>query len=83
MSLTFPLPSIIISMLSQTDVNQITGCGSVWLERHLREVEAAGSNPVTPTKFLSNTQELFCFRKLLNVRRQLTAGNYLLYYKEQ
>jgi hypothetical protein len=32
---------------------------------------------------LSNTQELFCFRKLLNVRRQLTAGNYLLYYKEQ
>ena len=25
-----------------------TGCGSVWLERHLREVEAAGSNPVTP-----------------------------------
>ena len=25
-----------------------TGCGSVWLERRLREAEAAGSNPVTP-----------------------------------
>ena len=24
------------------------GCGSVWLERHLREVEAASSNLVTP-----------------------------------
>ena len=27
----------------------VTGCGSVWLERHLREVEAASSNLVTPT----------------------------------
>ena len=27
-----------------------SGCGSVWLERHLREVEAASSNLVTPTK---------------------------------
>ncbi len=26
----------------------ISGCGSVWLERHLREVEAASSNLVTP-----------------------------------
>ena len=28
----------------------ISGCGSVWLERHLREVEAASSNLVTPIK---------------------------------
>ena len=26
----------------------LSGCGSVWLERHLREVEAASSNLVTP-----------------------------------
>ena len=26
----------------------ITGCGSVWLERRLREAEAASSNLVTP-----------------------------------
>ena len=25
-----------------------SGCGSVWLERYLREVEAASSNLVTP-----------------------------------
>ena len=24
-----------------------TRCGSVWLERHVRDVEAAGSSPVT------------------------------------
>ena len=29
------------------------GCGSVWLERHLREVEAASSNLVTPIKLNS------------------------------
>ena len=34
--------------------NLISGCGSVWLERYLREVEAACSNHVTPT----NTKEL-------------------------
>ncbi len=27
----------------------LSGCGSVWLERHLREVEAASSNLVTPS----------------------------------
>lgn len=33
---------VIISLVDET------GCGSVWLERHLREVEAASSNLVTP-----------------------------------
>ena len=28
----------------------ISRCGSVWLERHVRDVEAAGSSPVTSTK---------------------------------
>ena len=28
----------------------VAGCGSVWLERYLREVEAASSNLVTPMK---------------------------------
>ena len=27
----------------------VSGCGSAWLERHLREVEVASSNPATPT----------------------------------
>ena len=26
-----------------------TGCGSVWLERCVRDAEAGGSNPLTPT----------------------------------
>ena len=28
--------------------NKLSGCGSAWLERHLREVEVASSNLVTP-----------------------------------
>ena len=28
----------------------ISRCGSVWLERHVRDVEAAGSSPVTSTE---------------------------------
>ncbi len=31
----------------------LSGCGSVWLERHLREVEAASSNLVTPIELNS------------------------------
>src|SRR5690606_29837919 len=27
-----------------------TGCSSAWLERYVRDVEVAGSNPVTPTR---------------------------------
>ena len=26
-----------------------SGCGSVWLERCVRDAEAGGSNPLTPT----------------------------------
>ena len=29
-----------------------SGCGSVWLERCVRDAEAGGSNPLTPTIFL-------------------------------
>ena len=28
--------------------NNISGCGSAWLERLIWDQEAAGSNPVTP-----------------------------------
>ena len=50
--LTFKIIVCIISFVSKT------GCGSVWLERHLREVEAASSNLVTPTNLTeSNTAE--------------------------
>ena len=31
---------------------QLSGCGSVWLERCVRDAEAGGSNPLTPTIFL-------------------------------
>ena len=36
-----------------------TGCGSVWLERRLREAEAASSNLVTPTEEISRNVNLF------------------------
>ena len=32
-----------------------TGCGSVWLERSVRDAEAGGSNPLIPTR----TQEVY------------------------
>ena len=35
--------------------DQISGCGSVWLERRVRDAETGGSNPLTPTKFKGNT----------------------------
>ena len=39
-----------LAFLEKTRYNNIrvTGCGSVWLERRLREAEAASSNLVTP-----------------------------------
>ena len=39
----------IISNVVARHVVMTSGCGSVWLERYLREVEAASSNLVTPT----------------------------------
>ncbi len=30
------------------NIKSLSGCGSAWLERHLREVEVASSNPATP-----------------------------------
>ena len=34
--------------------NNGSGRGSVWLERDVRDVEVAGSNPVAPTKIKEN-----------------------------
>ena len=41
-----------LAFLEKTRYNNIrvTGCGSVWLERRLREAEAASSNLVTPIR---------------------------------
>ena len=38
-----------ITCVTERRRGNTSGCGSVWLERHLREVEAASSNLVTPT----------------------------------
>ena len=39
--------------------NFISGCGSVWLERRVRDAEAAGSNPVTPTREWKPLNDVF------------------------
>ena len=31
----------------------LSGCGSAWLERCVRDAEAGGSNPLTPTIFFA------------------------------
>ena len=36
-----------------------SGCGSVWLERCVRDAEAGGSNPLTPTIFLFSEIQSF------------------------
>ncbi len=42
--------------------NQISGCGSVWLERRVRDAEAASSNLVTPTDVkIANSKGLAIF----------------------
>ena len=40
--------SVAFQGFSRYNIVCVAGCGSVWLERRLREAEAAGSNPVTP-----------------------------------
>ena len=37
--------------------NNGSGRGSVWLERDVRDVEVAGSNPVAPTKIKENKND--------------------------
>ena len=51
----------VLYKISFADVNQISGGGSVWLERYLREVEAASSNLVTPIEKDSSGDESFLF----------------------
>jgi hypothetical protein len=40
-----------------------TGCGSAWLERHVRDVEAVGSNPTSPIFPPGNTSIPRAFRQ--------------------
>ena len=45
----------------------MSGCGSVWLERCVRDAEAGGSNPLTPTIFFCSLQSsIFAASYLLN-----------------
>ena len=44
----------------------MTGCGSVWLERYLREVEAASSNLVTPIREKKSIMSTSFFRAIEN-----------------
>ena len=41
------------------EVDNKSGCGSVWLERCVRDAEAGGSNPLTPTIFLFSAIQSF------------------------
>jgi hypothetical protein len=47
--------------LSEGDITSVlpftTGCGSAWLERHVRDVEAVGSNPTSPTRLLLKSEQ--------------------------
>ena len=40
---------------------RVTGCGSVWLERRLREAEVASSNLVTPIEKYRGYRYFFCY----------------------
>ncbi len=50
--------SIIVERLEKDRKNLRSGCGSVWLERRLREAEAASSNLVTPTKAIGQMRDI-------------------------
>jgi hypothetical protein len=41
----------------------LTGRGSAWLERLVRDQEVGGSNPLAPTKFIFNNLRINAFRK--------------------
>ena len=42
-------------MIAVSIINDfISGCGSAWLERCVRDAEVGGSNPLTPTNSLLN-----------------------------
>jgi hypothetical protein len=47
----------------------LPGCGSVWLERCVRDAEVAGSNPVTPIFFGQQLRRRFLNTSALNVVR--------------
>ncbi len=43
---------------------KLTGCSSAWLERYVRDVEVAGSNPVIP--ILSPYPKMVCDKRNLD-----------------
>ena len=53
--------------------NNGSGRGSVWLERDVRDVEVAGSNPVAPTKIKENKNDKRERNiKLLELQKQIS-----------
>ena len=49
-----------------------SGCSSVWYERYVGDVEAAGSNPVTPT--IMKIKAFRIFEKLFVYREHDSSG---------
>jgi hypothetical protein len=51
----------------------VTGCGSAWLERRLREAEVASSNPATP---IHGKMPTLCFQRegIFFVYKDTTLG---------
>ena len=43
---------LVMPTKGETDGNLLSGCGSAWLERCVRDAKVGGSNPLTPTIFL-------------------------------
>ena len=63
-------------------MSYIPGCGSVWLERLVRDQEAGGSNPLTPTIKISDFQNMkaaiFIMVILGEVNQPLAAADHPL-----
>ena len=44
---------LVLPTKGETDGNLLSGCGSAWLERCVRDAKVGGSNPLTPTIFFA------------------------------
>ena len=88
--LTFYKKTLAFCKIPWYHLTCISGCGSAWLERRLREAEVASSNPATPIhlkaskSFTRFWRLLFCiiFAALENCRKNLkNLKNGLLFIK--
>ena len=88
--LTFYKKTLAFCKIPWYHLTCVSGCGSAWLERRLREAEVASSNPATPIhlkaskSFTRFWRLLFCiiFAALENCRKNLkNLKNGLLFIK--